>query len=95
TFESATNAVEIVTEALSIICYSEKLLQLEGEALFQSAGNDAFQSGKFIKAVEHYTNSIMRSIESRHFAAICLRNRVVAHQSLGNFLMPLQIAILP
>nr|GEW08760.1 DnaJ domain, zinc finger, CCHC-type, tetratricopeptide-like helical domain protein [Tanacetum cinerariifolium] len=180
TFESATNAMEIVTEALSVSCYSEKLLELEGEALFQlhkyeevvqmceqtlafaekncgnindskrkghedqnrelhlwrwslisrsyyhmgkfdlaltmlqkyeqlapsetkteepslfsattvhellqikSAGNDAFQSGKFIEAVEHYTNAIMRSIESRPFAAICLCNRAAAHQSLGN-----------
>ncbi|GKE96494.1 DnaJ domain, zinc finger, CCHC-type, tetratricopeptide-like helical domain protein [Tanacetum coccineum] len=35
TFESATNAMEIVTEALSVSCYSEKLLKLKGEALFQ------------------------------------------------------------
>ena len=50
----------------------------------QSAGNDAFQSGKYIEAVEHYTNAIMRSIESRPVAAICLCNRAAAHQSLGN-----------
>ncbi|PWA34733.1 dnaJ domain, Zinc finger, CCHC-type, Tetratricopeptide-like helical domain protein [Artemisia annua] len=180
TFESATQAMEIIAEALSISSYSEKLLKLKGEALFQlhkyeevvqmceqtlaiaekncgnindskrqsdedrnrqlhlwrwslmsrsyyhmgkfdmalsmlekyeqlapsetkteepslfsavtvhellqikSAGNDAFQSGKYIEAVEHYTNAIMRSIESRPFAAICLCNRAAAHQSLGN-----------
>ncbi|GJR35091.1 DnaJ domain, zinc finger, CCHC-type, tetratricopeptide-like helical domain protein [Tanacetum coccineum] len=34
-FESATNAMEIVTEALLVICYSDKLLNLKDEALFQ------------------------------------------------------------
>ena len=34
-FESATHALEIITEALSISCYSEKLLELKGEALFR------------------------------------------------------------
>ncbi|GKD42186.1 DnaJ domain, zinc finger, CCHC-type, tetratricopeptide-like helical domain protein, partial [Tanacetum coccineum] len=49
----------------------------------KSAGNDAFQSGKYIEAVKHYTNAIM-SIESRPFAATCLCNRAAAHQNLGN-----------
>nr|GEY05122.1 DnaJ domain, zinc finger, CCHC-type, tetratricopeptide-like helical domain protein [Tanacetum cinerariifolium] len=35
TFESATNGMEIVTEALSVSCYSKKLLKLKREALFQ------------------------------------------------------------
>ena len=34
-FESATHALEIITEALSISSYSEKLLELKGEALFR------------------------------------------------------------
>ncbi|PWA60326.1 dnaJ domain, Zinc finger, CCHC-type, Tetratricopeptide-like helical domain protein [Artemisia annua] len=179
-FESATHALEIITEALSISCYSEKLLELKGEALFllqkyeevvelceqtlaiaeknctttsnsdcvsdedrnrllncwrlslmsrsyfcmakfdmalatldkyeqlappetmtkgpspfsaatvrellrlKSAGNDAYQTGKYREAVEHYSNAIMRSIESRHFTAVCLCNRAAAHQALGN-----------
>ena len=50
----------------------------------QSAGNDAYQTGKYREAVEHYSNAIMRSIESRPFTAICLCNRAAAHQALGN-----------
>lgn len=34
TCESVTSALEVITEALSISCYSEKLLALKGEALF-------------------------------------------------------------
>ncbi|XP_076906025.1 uncharacterized protein LOC143561969 [Bidens hawaiensis] len=33
TYESATTALEIISDALSISCYSEKLLNLKGEAL--------------------------------------------------------------
>ncbi|GKA07035.1 hypothetical protein Tco_0686259 [Tanacetum coccineum] len=36
TFESTTQASEIIAEALSISCYSKKLLELKGEALFQN-----------------------------------------------------------
>nr|GEW17476.1 DnaJ domain, zinc finger, CCHC-type, tetratricopeptide-like helical domain protein [Tanacetum cinerariifolium] len=178
-FESATNALETIAEALSISCYSEKLLELKGEALFRlqkyeavvelceqtlalaekncttisnsnhlsdedrnrllncwrwslmsrsyfcmakfdmaaatldkyeqlappeiktkgpspfsaatvrellrikTAGNDAYQTGKYREAVEHYSDAIMRSIESRPFTAICLCNRAAAHQALG------------
>ncbi|KAI7755133.1 hypothetical protein M8C21_026003, partial [Ambrosia artemisiifolia] len=34
TYESATTALGIISEALSISCYSEKLLNMKGEALF-------------------------------------------------------------
>nr|GEX84221.1 DnaJ domain, zinc finger, CCHC-type, tetratricopeptide-like helical domain protein [Tanacetum cinerariifolium] len=179
-FESATQAMKIIAEALSVSCYSEKLLKLKGEALFQlhkyeevvqmceqtlgiaekncgnindskcqsdedpnrhlhlwrwslmsrsyyrmgkfdmavatldkyeqlappetmtkgpppfsaatvrellrikTAGNEAFQTGKYREAVEHYSDAIMQSIESRPFTAICLCNRAAAHQALGN-----------
>ncbi|GJR65720.1 DnaJ domain, zinc finger, CCHC-type, tetratricopeptide-like helical domain protein [Tanacetum coccineum] len=68
------------TEELSIFSATivHEILQIKG------ARNNAFQSGKFIKMVEHYTNAIMRNIKSRPFAAICLCNRAAAHQSLGN-----------
>ncbi|XP_076890050.1 uncharacterized protein LOC143541009 [Bidens hawaiensis] len=33
TYESATTALEIISDALSVSCYSEKLLNLKGEAL--------------------------------------------------------------
>ncbi|GKE57514.1 DnaJ domain, zinc finger, CCHC-type, tetratricopeptide-like helical domain protein, partial [Tanacetum coccineum] len=51
-----------------------------------SAGNDAFQSGKYIEAVDHYTNAIMRSIESRPIATFCLLRRSQAHEILGNII---------
>ncbi|GKD18019.1 DnaJ domain, zinc finger, CCHC-type, tetratricopeptide-like helical domain protein, partial [Tanacetum coccineum] len=35
TLDSATQALKIIAEALSVSCYSEKLLKLKGEALFQ------------------------------------------------------------
>jgi len=34
TLESATKALEVITDALSISRYSEKLLEMKGEALF-------------------------------------------------------------
>lgn len=49
----------------------------------KNAGNEAFQSGKYAEAVEHYTAAISKSIESRSFAAVCFCNRAAAHQSLG------------
>lgn len=51
--------------------------------LLQSAGNEAFQSGKYREAVAHYSNAIKQSIESRPFTAICLCNRAAALQALG------------
>lgn len=179
TLESATNALEVITKALSISIYSEKLLEMKGEALFmlrkyeevvqmceqtlasakkncasisdsnhtsneeqkrllklwrwslmsrsyfhmarfdmalaivekyeklapaetktegpsslsaatvsellrlKSAGNEAYQAGRHREAVGHYSNALLRSIECRPFAAICLCNRAAAHQALG------------
>ncbi|KAJ0797924.1 putative transcription factor interactor and regulator CCHC(Zn) family [Helianthus annuus] len=179
TFESATTALEVVEEALSISRYSEKLLEMKGEALLmlhkheeviqmceqtltsaekncvaiddidhmpnedqvrplklwrwslmarsnfhmakfdlalsilekyeqlapsetktqgpsslscatisellrcKDEGNKAFKGGKYREAVEHYSNAIMQSIESKSFTAICLCNRAAARQALG------------
>ncbi|PHT54584.1 hypothetical protein CQW23_09046 [Capsicum baccatum] len=49
----------------------------------KKAGNEAFKSGKYVEAIEHYTAAISSSIESRPFAAICFCNRAAAHQALG------------
>lgn len=49
----------------------------------QRAGNEAFQSGRYTEAVEHYTSALSSNVESRPFAAICLCNRAAAHQALG------------
>ena len=50
---------------------------------FQSAGNEAFKSGRYTEAVEHYTVALSTNIESRPFAAICFCNRAAALQALG------------
>ncbi|KAH9610902.1 hypothetical protein KSS87_015497 [Heliosperma pusillum] len=64
---------------------SDTLTVTIGELLREkSAGNTAFQSGKHIEAIEHYTAAIMSSMESRPFAAICFCNRAAAHQALGH-----------
>lgn len=49
----------------------------------KKAGNEAFKSGKYTEAIEHYTAAISSSVESRPFAAICFCNRAAAHQALG------------
>ncbi|XP_062117861.1 uncharacterized protein LOC133831531 [Humulus lupulus] len=49
----------------------------------KNAGNEAFKSGKYSEAVEHYTVALSSNVESRRFAAICFCNRAAAHQALG------------
>ncbi|MFS7968605.1 putative tetratricopeptide-like helical domain superfamily [Helianthus anomalus] len=46
-------------------------------------GNKAFKGGKYREAVEHYSNAIMQSMESKSFTAICLCNCAAARQALG------------
>ncbi|XP_076909524.1 uncharacterized protein LOC143566816 [Bidens hawaiensis] len=48
----------------------------------KNAGNAAFKGGKYREAVKHYSDAIMRSIESKFFTAICLCNRAAALQAL-------------
>ncbi|XP_076890048.1 dnaJ homolog subfamily C member 7 homolog [Bidens hawaiensis] len=49
----------------------------------KNAGNAAFKGGKYREAVKHYSDAIMRSIESKSFTAICLCNRAAALHALG------------
>lgn len=49
----------------------------------QTAGNEAFQSGKHAEAIEYYTAAISCSVESRPFAAICFCNRAATFQAIG------------
>nr|KJB55398.1 hypothetical protein B456_009G074200 [Gossypium raimondii] len=49
----------------------------------KAAGNEAFQSGRHLEAVEHYTAALSFSVESRPFAAICFCNRAAANKALG------------
>ncbi|XP_023544333.1 uncharacterized protein LOC111803943 [Cucurbita pepo subsp. pepo] len=49
----------------------------------KSAGNEAFRSGKYAEAVEHYTAALSINVQSRYFTAVCLCNRAAAYQALG------------
>ncbi|MBA0690674.1 hypothetical protein Goari_008336, partial [Gossypium aridum] len=49
----------------------------------KAAGNEAFQSGRHLEAVENYTAALSFSLESRPFAAICFCNRAAANKALG------------
>ncbi|XP_024922352.3 uncharacterized protein LOC107431637 isoform X1 [Ziziphus jujuba] len=49
----------------------------------KNAGNEAFKSGRYAEAVEHYTAALSNNVESRPFVAICFCNRAAAHQALG------------
>ena len=55
-------------------------------ATFQAAGNEAFQSGKYLEAVEHYTAALMSNSESLRFLAVCFCNRAAAYQAMGQIL---------
>ncbi|KAI3984059.1 hypothetical protein MKX01_035186 [Papaver californicum] len=63
---------------------SNALLPIVRELLrHKAAGNEAFQSGKHSKAIEHYTSALSCNIESRPFGAICFCNRAAAYKALG------------
>jgi len=55
-------------------------------ATFQAAGNEAFQSGKYLEAVEHYTAALMSNSESLRYLAVCFCNRAAAYQAMGQIL---------
>ncbi|WVZ71628.1 hypothetical protein U9M48_020195 [Paspalum notatum var. saurae] len=60
--------------------HSPQLLRLK------AAGNEAFQSGKYLEAVEHYTTALLSNSESLHFLAVCFCNRAAAYQAMGQIL---------
>ncbi|KAK7406033.1 hypothetical protein VNO78_07648 [Psophocarpus tetragonolobus] len=49
----------------------------------KTAGNEAFQAGKYEEAIEHYTAALSCNVESRPFAAVCFGNRAAAYKALG------------
>ncbi|KAL0929017.1 hypothetical protein M5K25_000956 [Dendrobium thyrsiflorum] len=65
---------ESSTSLPAIVC---ELLHLK------TAGNEAFQAGKHLEAVELYTAALALNTESRPFTAICFCNRAAAYQALG------------
>ncbi|CAL4976865.1 unnamed protein product [Urochloa decumbens] len=52
----------------------------------KAAGNEAFQSGKYLEAVEHYTAALLSNNESLRFLAVCFCNRAAAYQAMGQIL---------
>ncbi|XP_066306116.1 uncharacterized protein [Miscanthus floridulus] len=65
---------------LSLPMVISELLRLK------AAGNEAFQSGKYLEAVEHYTAALMSNSESLRFLAVCFCNRAAAYQAMGQIL---------
>ncbi|KAL6845037.1 hypothetical protein ACP4OV_025210 [Aristida adscensionis] len=55
----------------------EQLLSLK------ASGNESFQAGKYLDAVEQYSAALARNSESRPFSAVCFCNRAAAYQALG------------
>ncbi|KAJ1283270.1 hypothetical protein BS78_03G115800 [Paspalum vaginatum] len=52
----------------------------------KAAGNEAFQSAKYLEAVEHYTTALLSNSESLRFLAVCFCNRAAAYQAMGQIL---------
>ncbi|KAK4837008.1 hypothetical protein QYF36_002084 [Acer negundo] len=69
---------KILESSISLAATIRELLRCK------NAGNEAFRSGKYTEAVEHYTVALSSNVESRPFAAICFCNRAAAHQALGH-----------
>ncbi|KAI3951564.1 hypothetical protein MKX01_018680 [Papaver californicum] len=68
------------------MCFFCQILYCRGSCApyaSEAAGNEAFQSGKHIEAIEHYTSALSCNIESRPFGAICFCNRAAAYKALG------------
>lgn len=68
---------KILEVSVSLAVTIRELLRLK------NAGNEAFRSGRYTEAVEHYTMALSSNVESRPFAAICFCNRAAAYQALG------------
>ncbi|KAI3968190.1 hypothetical protein MKX01_018493 [Papaver californicum] len=76
-FVTEKNVVNNLKSSASLSVTVRELLR------HKAAGNEAFQSGKYSEAVEHYTAAVSSNVESRPFAAICFCNRAAAYQAIG------------
>ncbi|KAG0502775.1 hypothetical protein HPP92_002847 [Vanilla planifolia] len=74
--------VKPVTEKFSesLISFAVNLREL---LHLKTAGNEAFQAGRHLEAVDFYSSALALNTESRPFTAICLCNRAAAYQALG------------
>ncbi|KAH6779667.1 hypothetical protein C2S52_010904 [Perilla frutescens var. hirtella] len=77
--------VPIITESGNVTKESSIALAINIRELLslKKSGNEAFNSGKYIEAIENYTAAISKSYESRSFMAVCFCNRAAAYQSLS------------
>lgn len=74
TKSNGSNSIESSIQLASTV---RELLRLK------AAGNEAFQSGKYAEAVEHYTAALSCNAESQPFSAICFCNRAAAYKAWG------------
>ncbi|XP_021833271.1 uncharacterized protein LOC110773081 [Prunus avium] len=90
--EAALDLLEKLEEVESTkVMYASKKLELAVSLAVtirellshKNAGNEAFRSGRYAEALEHYTVALSSNFGSRPFSAICLCNRGAAHQALG------------
>lgn len=64
-------------ESLPLVGTIRELVRNKG------AGNEAFKSGNYAEAIEHYTAALSFTAESRPFAAVCFCNRAAAYKAIG------------
>ncbi|CAM8961373.1 unnamed protein product [Rhodiola kirilowii] len=75
--EASRKGSEMLESSIPLACTIRELVRLK------VAGNDAFQSGKYDEAVEHYSAALARNLGSLPFAAICYCNRAAAYKALN------------
>ncbi|KAL5729170.1 hypothetical protein ACHQM5_002155 [Ranunculus cassubicifolius] len=49
----------------------------------KTVATEAFQSGRHLEAIEHYTTALTLTLESPPFAAICFYKRAASREALG------------
>lgn len=69
--------------SLTFLYFFSLLYRFDIPTKLQSAGNEAFKSGRHTEAVEHYTAALSCNVESRSFTAVCFCNRSAAYKALG------------
>ncbi|GMH10318.1 hypothetical protein Nepgr_012159 [Nepenthes gracilis] len=74
---SDNNGSKALESSIPLLVTVQELLR------HKSAGNGAFQAGRYAEAIDHYTAALSCNVESRPFTAICFGNRAAAYQALG------------
>lgn len=75
--ENSAKIRSTTLESLPLVGIIRQLVSNKG------AGNEAFKSGNYVEAIEHYTAALSSTVESRPFAAVCFCNRAAAYKAIG------------